>query len=257
MHDYEQLYRLDVLGLEDTSEGDKHTVYTEFKEQLHQSTQSWYQAGLPWKPNNPTLHNNKNWMSCPFIQPTFEATTYPALFKLYDDKIKEQLVEGIVKEAPGTTTSKEFCIPHKPVVKQSAETTKLWIVHDTSAKPTKASPSLNECLEVGPVLQNTLWNVLTRCRLKPVAIIGVLKQVFLKIMINKNDRDALRFHWIKDREILEIVVLQFMRLMFGLSRSPLVFKGTIKHLEWYEQDQPQTVILLVWLCFYIVIIHYH
>ena len=36
-----------------------------------------------------------------------------------------------------------------------------------------------------------------------------------------------------------------MRLMFGLSRSPLVFKGTIKHhLEWYEQDQPQTVLEL-------------
>ena len=47
----------------------------------------------------------------------------PALFKLYDDKIKEQVVEGVVKEAPATTTSKEFCIPHKPVVKQSANET--------------------------------------------------------------------------------------------------------------------------------------
>ena len=67
-----------------------------------------------------------------------------------------------------TTTSKEFYIPHKHVVKQSAETTKLRIVYDASAKPTKAGLSLNECLEVGPALQNTLWNVLTRCRLKPV-----------------------------------------------------------------------------------------
>ena len=74
-------------------------------------------------------------------------------------------------------------------------------------KPMKASPYLNECLEVGPVLKNTLWNVLPRCRLKPVAIIGDLKQVFLKIMINKDDQDAMRFHWIKDREILETVVL--------------------------------------------------
>ena len=30
-----------------------------------------------------------------------------ALFKEYDDKIKEQIVDGIVEEAPATTTSKE------------------------------------------------------------------------------------------------------------------------------------------------------
>ena len=33
-HAYEQLYRLDVLGLVDTSDGDQNIIYTEFKEQL-------------------------------------------------------------------------------------------------------------------------------------------------------------------------------------------------------------------------------
>ena len=75
-----------------------------------------------------------------------------ALLKDIDDKIKEQLAEGIVEEAPATTTSKELFIPHKPAMKQSAETTKLRIVYDAAAKPTKASPSLNECLEVCPAL---------------------------------------------------------------------------------------------------------
>ena len=41
-YDYEQLYRLDVLGLGDTEDGDQHIVYTEFKEQLQWSTQGWY-----------------------------------------------------------------------------------------------------------------------------------------------------------------------------------------------------------------------
>ena len=58
-HGYEQLYRLAVLGLVDTSDGDQNIIYTEFKEQLQWSTQG-YQTGLPWKPSNPTLHNNKN-----------------------------------------------------------------------------------------------------------------------------------------------------------------------------------------------------
>ena len=97
-------------------------------------------------------------------------------------------------------------------------------------------------LENWPALQNTLWNVLIRCRLKPVALIGDLKQTFPQIRINEDDRGSLRFHWIKDREILETVVLRFTRLMFGLSLSPFVLEGTIKHhSERYEKGQPETV----------------
>ena len=46
-HDYEQLYRLDVLGLVDTSDGEQHIIYIEFKEELQGSTQGWYQTELP------------------------------------------------------------------------------------------------------------------------------------------------------------------------------------------------------------------
>ena len=84
-----------------------------------------------------------------------------------------------------------------------------------------------------------------RCRLKPVALTGDIKQAFLQIRINKDGQDSLRFHWIKDREILGTVVLVFTRLMFGLSASPFVLEGTIKHhLGWYEKEQPETVIEL-------------
>ena len=40
-HDDEQLYRLDVLDLAVTSDGDQNIVYTEFKEQFQWSTQDW------------------------------------------------------------------------------------------------------------------------------------------------------------------------------------------------------------------------
>ena len=113
-------------------------------------------------------------------------------------------------------------------MEKSSETTKLQIIYDASAKLTKESPYLNECLEVSPALQNMLCNVSAWCRLKPVAKTGDLEQAFLQIRINEDDRDALRFHCIIDREILETVVLLFTRLMFGLSPSPFVLEGTIK-----------------------------
>lgn len=53
--DYEELCKLDVLGLADTPTGDQSVVYEEFKEQLHRSEEEWCETGLPWKGNHPPL----------------------------------------------------------------------------------------------------------------------------------------------------------------------------------------------------------
>ena len=50
--DYEQLCRLDVLGLHDNATDDQQNVYREFKEQLSQSKEGWYEA-VEGKPPTP------------------------------------------------------------------------------------------------------------------------------------------------------------------------------------------------------------
>lgn len=57
--DYEQLWRLDILGMEDSSENDQDTVYSEFKEQLKHGEHGWYESGLPRKGNHFFLLNRK------------------------------------------------------------------------------------------------------------------------------------------------------------------------------------------------------
>ena len=57
--DYDELCRLDVLGLEDSPTGDQETVYAEFREQLKRSDEGWYETGLPWKGNHPSLPSNE------------------------------------------------------------------------------------------------------------------------------------------------------------------------------------------------------
>ena len=83
----------------------------------------------------------------------------------YDKVIQEQINEGIIGKVSETETSekgKEFYLPHRPVIRESAEATKIKIVHDASAKPNKDSVFLNECLETGPPLQNSHWDILIR-----------------------------------------------------------------------------------------------
>jgi hypothetical protein len=113
-------------------------------------------------------------------------------------------------------------------------------VYDASSKESDSSSSLNDCLETGPPLQNLLWDVLVRNRLKPVALSGDLKQAFLQVRIRAQDRDSLRFHWIKDLSTVE--VLRFTRALFGLVQSPFLLGGTIQFLlESMRQKYPTEV----------------
>ena len=161
--DYEELYRMDVLGLEDKPNGDQSVVYEEFLEQLSRSLEGWYETGLPWKGDHPPLPSNKSG-SLKRLGSLVQRLKKTGRLDDYDAIIQEQLNEGIIEEAEMPATQREFYIPHKAVVRESAETTKMRIVYDASARAYDSAPSLNDCLEVGPPLQNQLWKVLLRGR---------------------------------------------------------------------------------------------
>ena len=85
-------------------------------------------------------------------------------------------------------TGQEFHLPHKPVIRISAQSTKIRVVYDKSAKASPNVPSLNECLYPGPPLQNRLWDVLIRQRSFPVAL-GISKRPSSKF--ESNNRNAM------------------------------------------------------------------
>ena len=118
------------------------------------------------------------------------------LLETYDNIIRNQLKEGIVEKVDRNIPPNipEFCLPHKPVVRENAESTKVRINYDASARADIQSKSLNEYLEPGPNLQNQIWKMLLRTTFYPVAICGDLKQAFMQIRIQETCRDTLRFH---------------------------------------------------------------
>ena len=109
----------------------------------------------------------------------------------------------------------ECYVPHKPVIREEAASTKVRVVYDASAKAHPNAVSLNDCLllYLGPTLQNKMWNVLVRSRVHPLAIVGDLKQALLQVIIREADCDALQFHW-KQREHSEIETLRFTKALF-------------------------------------------
>ena len=105
----------------------------------------------------------------------------------YNSVIKEQKENGIVEPAIGV----EYYIPHKAVIQESSEGTKLRVVYDASARASPTSPSLNECLYPGPPLQATLWDILVHQRMYPVTVTADIEKAFLQVRIRECERDAL------------------------------------------------------------------
>ena len=160
----------------------------------------------------------------------------------YDAIIRDRLTEGVIEQAPLQAVGREFYMPHRAVIRETAETTKMRVVYDCSARGAKDAPSLNDCLEPGPALQNKIYDVLVRGRFHSVAFAGDMRQAFLQVRIREGERDALRFHWLRDLHSTQVQVFRFTRALFGLAPSPFLLGGVIEqHLESWSERLPQSV----------------
>ena len=117
------LCALDALGLADPETGDQSAVYDEFKEQLVRSPEGWYETGLPCKGNCPPLPKNRD-DSLRRLNALVRKLRKADLLDEHDTVIREQLEEGVVERAPVEVTGRYFFLPHRAVVRRSAETTK-------------------------------------------------------------------------------------------------------------------------------------
>ena len=83
----------------------------------------------------------------------------------YHKIITDRLNEGIVEKVTGASSSKRVhYLSHHPGIRENAETTKMRIVSDASARMKKRALSLNDCLHVGSFLAPLLYVVLLRLR---------------------------------------------------------------------------------------------
>ena len=128
-------------------------------------------------------------------------------------------------------------MPHKAVVREAAEATKVRIVYDASAKSSLKNMSLNECLKTGPPLQNLIWDILTWSRFRPILLCGDIERAFLPIRVLESEGDVLRFHWVNSLKSKITEILRFTRLLFGLTQSLFILEGTLKkHFENYRNS---------------------
>ena len=225
--DSQQLYSLDVLGVEDRGENDQLDVHREFKENIVHDINGRYEVKVPWIPGTQLSETNETQSRLRLKRVERKLEQDECLRKDYEKIIIDQVAAGIIEKAPDTPTGERvFYMPHKPVVKQDAITTKTRMVFDASAKPQPISSSVNECMYPGPPLQPLLWDILVRARMSPYLLIGDIEKAFLQIGLSEEDRDAFRFLFnINGRE----EQFRFARIPFGAEASPFMLGATLEH----------------------------
>ena len=214
---------------------EEHDVYEQFKEDITFEGKR-YVTSLPFKPNHDALPDNYrlslNRLNC--LKKKLcedEKLRRECIFKSYEQ-------DGIIKLVDHKSEAgKVHYLPHRPVIRNDRETTKVRIVYDGSAKLN--GPSLNDCLYTGPCLLNCIFGILLRWRMYCIGLISDIKQAFLNIGIREEHQDYLRFLWYDDvnSKNPRVIVFKFLRVLFGLTCSPFILNGTIStHMLSYEKE---------------------
>ena len=204
-----------------------------------------YSVGLPWKAGHGPIPSNYNSSLVRLKSQISKLRATPDVLEQYNAIIMEQLDSGIIELVPEEdTATKVSYLPHQPVVREQAETTKVRVVYDASCKDRATKISLNDCLHVGPALNPLMFDILVRFRENPVVLISDIEKAFLNIEVHDEDRDCLRFLWVRDIDAtnLEVMAYRFKRVVFGVNSSPFLLNAVLRyHLDKYKATDPQFV----------------
>ena len=219
-----------MLGVEDQGENDQFDVLRDFKENIARRSDGRYEVSFPWIPGAELSSTNEALSRKCLQNNERRLSKNESLRGQYADIIEEQLWVGIVEEAPERPTGERvFYMPHKPVIKESAVTTKVHMVFDASTKPYPLANSINDCIFTGPPLQPLLLDIMVRACMSTSLLLGDIEKAFLQIGVEKKTEMLFRFLFnVKGEEWH----LRFMRVPFGVEASPFVLGGTLQnHLQ--------------------------
>ena len=77
-----------------------------------------------------------------------------------------------------------------------------------------------------------------------MGLISDVKQAFLNVFVGDHHRDFMRFLWFDNpfSSNPKLIVMRFLRVMFGIISSPFLLNGTIRfHLQKYRERLEQFV----------------
>ena len=202
--------------------------------------QGRFVVSLPRKPGAPKLGHSFRQAERRFFSVERKLMKRPDLHKQYRAVTNEYLDMGHMEEVPSHELHKPyeevFYLPHHHVVKETSTTTKLRIVFDGSLR-TAGGPSLNDTLMIGPVLQDTLTELLIRSRFHRVALSADIAKMYRQLLLADREKDFHRLVWKEDPN-QPLKIYRMTRVTFGITSSPY---HAIRSVQEAAKDAPKLI----------------
>ena len=114
-------------------ESNDEGFHESFKESLKYLDEGSYSTRLPWKSDHCPLPTTKNLVLARLHSTTRKLENLKKLEE-YREIMTDQVKEGILKEVPKKPTGEVIhYVPHQPVIREEAESTRMRIVYDCSS----------------------------------------------------------------------------------------------------------------------------
>lgn len=172
-----------------------------------------WETGLLWKDEQQALPDSYDLAYKRLNSIKQKMNKLPELATYYRSKITEYLDKGYISKLTDQektlTTNKTWYLPHFAVLNPNKS--KLRLVFDCAAK--SKGKSLNDFLLSGPDFLTSLPGVLIGFRRKKVALMGDIQEMFHRVFIRQEDRQAQRLLWEEDTYVMNVMT-------FGAVCSP-------------------------------------
>ncbi|XP_062704324.1 uncharacterized protein LOC134286689 [Aedes albopictus] len=161
----------------------------------------------------------------------------PELKKLYVEFINEYKSLNHcepIDESQDPPNLVKYYLPHHAVLKPSSSSTKLRVVFDAS--PKAKGPSLNDCLMIGPVVQNDLFSIILRFRKHRYVFSADISKMYRQIQVDRIHTPLLRIFW-RENPTDPLQVLELTTVTYGTSAAPFLATRSLQQLAFDESTR--------------------
>ncbi|XP_062713540.1 uncharacterized protein LOC134283957 [Aedes albopictus] len=161
----------------------------------------------------------------------------PELKKLYVEFINEYKTLNHcepIDESQDPPNLVKYYLPHHAVLKPSSSSTKLRVVFDASSKA--KGPSLNDCLMIGPVVQNDLFSIILRFRKHRYVFSADISKMYRQIQVDRIHTPLLRIFW-RENPTDPLQVLELTTVTYGTSAAPFLATRSLQQLAFDESTR--------------------
>ncbi|OXA47089.1 LINE-1 retrotransposable element ORF2 protein [Folsomia candida] len=213
------------------------TIESHFKSTYTRDHAGRFTVQLPFKSPRPKLGSSLNIAMKRLLLLERRLHSNPDARKQYVDFMKEYESLGHMQEVhPMDSDPSLVCyVPHHFILKESSSTTKFRVVFDASAK-TSSGVSLNDGLMVGPNIQDSLVDILSRFRLHKIAFTADIKKMYRQIRVTPEDSNLQRILW-RDDPPKPVKHYNLQTVTYGTASAPYLATRVLEETAVVSQQQ--------------------